>query len=171
MKRKIVAVVILILTIIFSMLSPSLALTLDEEKPDPVDDGGDVQPQATIDWDTLGRTKEAVVVTANQLIDLMGSSVNDTDVFSQDNDILVYAWDGAISTWKQIPFQVDERNSTTGSYCVNNSNGVLDGIDEIVFMSKDAGDRSSKNEWVVGCYAPRYEEDITDAETGDRAWA
>ena len=53
----------------------------------------------------------------------------------------------------------------------NYNNGVLDGFDEIVFMSGDAGDRASSNEWVVGCDAPRYEVEITDPDTGNSAWA
>ncbi|MEE9150428.1 MAG: hypothetical protein V3U20_01175, partial [Thermoplasmata archaeon] len=159
------------LIIIFSMLSPANVLILGEEKVDPLDGGKDVEPLGTIGWNTLGRMDEAIVITANQVPDLIGTPVNSTDVFSFDNDILVYAWDGSTGTWKQIPFQVDERNSTTGSYGVNNSDGVLDGNDEIVFMSQDAGDQASSNEWVVSCGAPRYEVEITDPDTGDSAWA
>ncbi len=159
------------LIIIFSILNPALALILDGEEVDPLDDGGDVQPQDTIGWNTLGRTEEAVVVPGDQVSDLFGTSVNNTDVFSQDNDILVYAWNGSTETWKQIPFQVDERNPDNGSWTVNNTNGVMDGYDEIVFMSGDASDRASENEWVVGCDAPRYEVEIIDLDTGNSAWA
>jgi hypothetical protein len=149
MKRKTVTVFLVGFIIILLMLTPANILISGEEKEGPLGGGGDVEPLGTIGWNTLGRTKEPVVVTGLQVLDLLGTPVNSTDVFSQDNDILVYVWNGSTETWKQIPFQVDERNSTTGSYGVNNSDGVLDGNDEIVFMSGDAGDQASKNEWVV----------------------
>ncbi len=157
------------LIIIFLLLTPAHVLILGDKDIDPLDSGG--EPLSTIGWNTLGRMKEAIVVAANEISDLIGTPVNSTDVFSLDNDILVYAWNGSSDTWDQIPFQVDERNTTTDSYGLNNSNGVLDGKDEIVFMSQDAGDQASGNEWVVGCGAPRYEVEITDPDTGDPAWA
>jgi uncharacterized repeat protein (TIGR01451 family) len=171
MKRKTAAVFLMGLIINLSMLNLVFAPILDEESVHPLVGGEGVEPLGTMEWKTLGSTWEPVVVEANQLLDIIGTPVNSTDVFSQDNDILVYAWDGSSETWKQIPFQVDERNSSTGSYGVNNSNGVMDGQDEIVFMAQDAGDRASLDEWVVGCDAPRYEVEIVDPDTSDKAWA
>ncbi len=167
MIRKVAAVVLISQIIFFSFLSMENVLISGDNNPLA---GGEEEPLGTIDWKTLSRDYEPVVVSAFQVPDLIGTSVNSTDVFMFDNDILVYTWNGTFSTWRQIPFQVDERNFTTGSFGVNNSNGILDGIDEIVFMSQDTGDRASSNEWVVGCDAPRYEIEITDPDTGDSAW-
>ena len=114
---------------------------------------------------------EGVVVSAQDVPALIGTPVDSNDVKNPDNDILVYVWSNTSKDWHQIPFQVDERNASTGSYGVNNSNGVLDGIDEIVFMSGDAGDRAPRNAWVVGCDAPRYEIKVVDPLTGEDAWA
>jgi uncharacterized repeat protein (TIGR01451 family) len=171
MKRKIIVVFLMTLNILFMMLIPANVLTLGKESADPLGGGGDVEPLGTIGWKTLGSTWEPVVVEANQLMDLVGTPVNNTDVFSQDNDILIYAWDGFSEMWKQIPFQVDERSPINGSYLENFTNGVLDGYDEIVFMAQDGGDRASSDEWVIGCGAPRYEMEIVDPDTGDKAWA
>ena len=70
----------------------------------------------------LDRTIEPVIVTGV----FAGRSVN---------DIFVYRWTG--SAWEQIPFQIDERDST-GAY-VANEDGVMDSNDEVVFMSGDTG--------------------------------
>ncbi|UCG70692.1 MAG: DUF11 domain-containing protein [Thermoplasmata archaeon] len=157
--------------VILSMLSLAVTVTYDEKGTFLMACAEEPQPLNTIEWRALEYTWEPVVITANQVTELIGTPVNSSNVFSLNNDILVYVWNGSLEAWKQIPFQVDERNSTTGSYTINNINNVLDGYDEIVFMSKDSGDRASKNEWVVGCDAPRYEVEIADPDTGNKAWA
>ncbi|UCE38804.1 MAG: hypothetical protein JSW00_06155, partial [Thermoplasmata archaeon] len=169
MKRKVCAIVLVGQIIILSLLSQGNVLISGDG--DPLAGGEDEEPLGTIDWKTLDRYDEPVVVTGNQVSDLIGTRVNDLDVFSIDNDIVVYAWDGTNGLWKQIPYQVDERNPITGSWAVNNANSVLDDNDEIVFMSQDTGDRASSNEWVIGCDAPRYEVEVTDPDSGQKGWA
>ncbi|UCG69788.1 MAG: hypothetical protein JSV09_01845, partial [Thermoplasmata archaeon] len=169
MIRKVGAIVLVSQITIFSILS--LGNLFISGDGDPLAGGEDEEPLGTIDWKTLDRFGEPVVVSGNQVSDLIGTRVNDLDVFSIDNDIVVYAWDGTNGLWKQIPYQVDERNPITGSWAVNNANSVLDDNDEIVFMSQDTGDRASSNEWVIGCDAPRYEVEVTDPDSGQKGWA
>ncbi len=171
MKRKTVTVILVGFIIILSMLNLAFAPILDVENVHPLVGGEGVEPLGTIELKSLDYTWEPVVVEASQLTDLIGTPVNSTDVFSQDNDILVYIWNGSTELWEGIPFQVDERHPVNGSYLKDYSNGILDGLDEIVFMARDAGDRASSGEWVIGCDAPRYEVEITDPDTGDNAWA
>ncbi len=171
MKRKTVTVFLVGFIIILSMFNLVFAPIFDVENAHSSVGGEGVEPLGTIELKSLDYTWEPVVVEANQLTDLIGTPVNSTDVFSQDNDILIYIWNGSTELWEGIPFQVDERHPINGSYLEDYANGVLDGLDEIVFMARDTGDRASMDEWVVGCDAPRYEVEIIDPDTGDKAWA
>jgi hypothetical protein len=75
---------------------------------------------------TLNRPIEPVVVTGV----LIGKPVD---------EIFVYRWNSG--SWQQIPFQVDERNSSGA--LVAAEDGVMDSNDEVVFLSGDTGDMAS----------------------------
>ncbi len=113
---------------------------------------------------------DVVVVKASQIPALVGTPVSDVDVKDSVNNILVYAWNNTTKQWRQIPFQVDERNATTLNYGIG-VDGIFDGIDEIAFMARDTGDKAPLNAWVVGCDAPRYEIQVKDPFTGEAGWA
>jgi len=63
-------------------------------------------------------------------------------------DLRVYAFNAETATWAPIPFQFDDfviDNSTEGGKKVewSGGNGIIDGVDEIVFMARDMGDQTT----------------------------
>ncbi len=78
-----------------------------------------------------------------------------------ESHIFVYAYNG--TGWNQIPFQVDDRNDSNGSYVWGTDN-IYDSNDEIVFMPKDAGQQTDVSNWGPdGVNADmRYEIAVTD---------
>lgn len=90
---------------------------------------------------------------------VLGSELQNFDGVATDK-IWVYAYIGG--NWKQIPFQIDERNDMNGSYFFDADDGVLDSNDEIVFMPFDAGYPAPASSWVLGTEAQRYEVTVTD---------
>ncbi len=112
---------------------------------------------------------DVVVVKASDVPALIGTPVSDMDVKDPVNDILVYSWNNSTRQWSQIPFQIDERNTTTLNYGIG-VDGIFNGIDEIAFMARDTGDKAPMTAWVVGCDAPRYEIQVKDPFTGEVGW-
>ncbi|UCG68955.1 MAG: carboxypeptidase regulatory-like domain-containing protein [Thermoplasmata archaeon] len=94
---------------------------------------------------------EPAIVLGSQIPDFYGTSVD---------DIWVYAW--VEEEWKQIPFQIDERNDVNGSYFIDAVDDVLDDNDEIVFMPFDAGDSASNTNWAPNTEFSRYEISVLD---------
>ncbi|MCB0254439.1 MAG: hypothetical protein KDI55_12005, partial [Anaerolineae bacterium] len=85
------------------------------------------------------------------------------------DELFVYRWTG--SSWEQIPFQIDERNSA-GDY-VANEDGVMDSNDEVVFMSGDTGMLASDS---IGSALPVsglwYRVEVTNPlNTSSKGWA
>jgi hypothetical protein len=76
---------------------------------------------------TLTRNLEPVILTGESLPSFAGTPVG---------QLFVYAFDG--KNWRQIPAQVDEVNTSTGSF-VAQEDGLLDSNDQIAFMASDTG--------------------------------
>ena len=94
---------------------------------------------------------ESAIVLGDDLPYLIGTAID---------EIWVYTY--VAGDWKQIPFQIDERNDINGSYFFDAIDGVLDSNDEIVFMPFDAGDVALATNWVLNTKEERYEVTVTD---------
>jgi len=108
-------------------------------------------PISPVSAQSIEQRVEPVIVLGSELLNFDGAATD---------EIWVYAYVGG--EWKQIPFQVDERNDLNGSYFFGADDGVLDGNDEIVFMPFDAGYPAPASSWVLGTEAQRYEIIVTD---------
>jgi hypothetical protein len=108
-------------------------------------------PPLSVGAQSIEQRVEPVIV-------LGGDILNFTDVAI--DEIWVYAYVGG--EWKQIPFQIDERNDINGSYFFDAIDGILDINDEIVFMPFDAGEAAPSTSWVPSTGAQRYEVRVTD---------
>jgi len=62
------------------------------------------------------------------------------------DEIFLFAYDSTAGSWGIIPFQIDERD-TSGSLLGTDTEIGLDDDDEIVFMVRDAGDKSPSS-WI-----------------------
>jgi hypothetical protein len=114
----------------------------------------------------LQRGDEAVVVPGNALSGLHGVSVSELGVFRFDRESLSFV---------PVPFQVDERLPRTFlpgtpfefTQIIHDvrdeDDGLLDALDEIAFLYKDADDRApSEVPWPAGAGPYRYEVAIKD---------
>lgn len=108
-------------------------------------------PMTPVSAQSIEQRVEPVIV--------LGSDLQNFDGVETD-EIWVYAYIGG--GWKQIPFQIDERNDLNGSYFFDADDGVLDSNDEIVFMPFDAGSPAPASSWILGTEAQRYEVMVTD---------
>lgn len=114
---------------------------------------------------TLERNLEPVVVSGASLPDFSGAPIS---------QLFLYAYrEGA---WQQIPFQFDERgiaNNDTSFFIEDD--GLLDDNDELVFMARDAGDRTEAFNWIDNedsFNSIRYEIAVSDPLAQDgKAWA
>jgi hypothetical protein len=80
-----------------------------------------------------------------------GSSIPDPGMDPTPlNNIVVYAYDAALSTWHPIPFQIDQV-----PYFEDND-GTLDGDDEIVILSQDFGDQAPPEAWIDDPTSRKY---------------
>jgi hypothetical protein len=77
----------------------------------------------------LNRDHDPVVLSNTDLVPYWGDSVS---------DVRVLVYDAILQEWSPIPFQIDQRNAE-GYYF--DHNGIIDPLDELVFMSRDLGDR------------------------------
>ncbi len=99
---------------------------------------------------------EPVVVTGSEFPDFANA-----DISHNGGDLFLFAFRGG--TWMQIPFQFDERDGS-GNYFGSETEALLDGNDELVFMTKDAGDRND-NSWIDDLTSQnwvRYEITVND---------
>jgi len=110
-----------------------------------------LSPLSIVSAQSIDERVEPAIVLGSDLGDFIGTSVD---------EIWVYAFVG--SFWEQIPFQLDERNDTDGSYFVNAADGFLDNNDEVVFMPFDAGEVAPATNWVLDTDIQRYEVMVTD---------
>ncbi len=108
-------------------------------------------PISPVSAQSIEQRVEPVIVLGSELVNFDGVATD---------EIWVYAYTGG--EWKQIPFQIDERNDLNGSYFFDAEDGVLDGNDEIIFMPFDAGYPAPASSWVLGTEAQRYEIMVTD---------
>ncbi len=87
---------------------------------------------------TLTRIADPLIITADQIPDFSGRSLSHLGLFKADSQGLT-----------AIPFQIDEKDED-GEWIFpfgkkanpEDSNGLFDGSDELVFMAKDTGDRT-----------------------------
>jgi len=118
-------------------------------------------------WSDL-RKMEPVIFPGEQVPDFIGSNVN---------QIWAYQYLKKSNSWRQIPFQIDEKgleistnfNDSTQIDTFYNYfgelNGVLDPAEEILFMAPDIGDKAPENQWIPDLSSrdfPRYEIQIRD---------
>ncbi len=110
------------------------------------------------------RGLDPVVVSDKLIIGLTGVPVN---------QLYVYAYDASQTSWRPIPFQIDEKDNTT-DFWLTNPNGIFDENDELVFMAKDMGDQATDGSfWIDDPISKNYERvEITVADTvdGRQAW-
>lgn len=114
------------------------------------------RPRAVVD-----RSFQPVVLTGNDVINLVGQPVN---------QIFVYAYQAG--HWVQIPFQIDEKvtNDQGQRVYTAEGDGVLDADEELVFMVKDLGERAPRNAWVEGAADDLRYEIVVDAGGGTLHW-
>ncbi len=87
----------------------------------------------------LQRPYDPVVVEGRGLPLLVGAPVG---------HVRLYAYRASSGQWEPIPFQIDERDNLY-TYFAPPYNGVLDSLDEVVFMARDVGDLAPEDEWVA----------------------
>jgi len=87
-------------------------------------------------------------------------------------EITAYRYNAAQESFEVIPFQVDEKDADFKYF--NETDGLIDDNDEIVFMPEDAGDRAGTDKWLndAGAIAnTRIEIEITDPrDPAKKAW-
>ncbi len=91
------------------------------------------------------------------------------------SQIRMYAYDAKSAAWQMIPFQIDEVSETNEPYkretFFHEHNGVLDALDEIVFMVRDLGDRADYSQWIDNTDSqsnPRIEIQIYDPDAPEK---
>lgn len=113
---------------------------------------------------TLDREYEPVILWMDSFTEAWGQDVN---------EFFVYTYDSAADTWQQIPFQLDEVDSS-GSY-FGEDDGLVDSNDEIVFMAFDLGDQADSTNWIDNVESkanPRYEINAVDSsDSTKQGWA
>ncbi|MDQ7052053.1 MAG: hypothetical protein Q9P14_03825 [candidate division KSB1 bacterium] len=108
----------------------------------------------------LQRPYEPVIINGSAFPELSGDHV-------PVNELFLFAYDAATQSWRQVPMQIDEVDST-GSF-FGASDGLLDDNDQIVFMASDAGDRAPFNDWIDDADArlyTRFEIGLSDPLSG-----
>lgn len=116
----------------------------------------------------INRPYEPIVLTGDTL-----------DYFSyyEISRLAVYAYDATADTWRMIPFQIDEVDSSVAEEDKyfsaepdSLSGGVLDFDDELVFMARDLGDLAPANEWIEDADSVRYEMEFIDPIDGRKSY-
>jgi hypothetical protein len=100
---------------------------------------------------TLDRGESPVVLTGD-----MFSSFNQAPLAQ----LFVYAY--SQGAWKQIPWQFDE---VANGHFTATGNGLLDNVDQLVFMGRDTGDLAPAESWIDDADShnyPRYEITVND---------
>lgn len=114
------------------------------------------------------RTLEPVIVRGSDL-----QAFTKVGVGANDNELFLYAYRADAGLWEQIPFQIDEKDSS-GSYFNPNGDETagLDTNDVLVFMAKDVGD-PNKISWlddIDSQNSVRYEIKVFDRITQKSAY-
>lgn len=91
--------------------------------------------------------------------------------------LYLYAYDADLKSWKMIPFQVDEIDSSAKEdekYFEPEKDSLLSGVldfdDEIVFMARDLGDEADSTLWVDNTDSIRYELEFVDSIDGSKGY-
>ena len=91
--------------------------------------------------------------------------------------LYVYAYDANLNSWKLIPFQIDEIDSSANEeekYYEPESDSLLSGVldfdDELVFMARDLGDKADSANWVDNTDSIRYEIELVDSSDGKKGY-
>ncbi|MBN2013364.1 T9SS type A sorting domain-containing protein [candidate division KSB1 bacterium] len=105
-------------------------------------------------WNPL-RNYETITLTGTKVPSFVGLPVN---------EIYLFAYNASINSWNQIQVQIDELAADGSIFVnVNDLNGILDEIEEIIFLVKDAGDKAPENKLIEdNIYNPRYEIELND---------
>jgi hypothetical protein len=110
---------------------------------------------------TLDRDLDPVIVTGQDMPAFLNAPLA---------ELFVYAYRGG--TWQQIPWQFDD---VEHGIVTPDSNGLLDGPDQLVFMAADTGDQAPADSWPPGTSSeayPRYELTVTDPlDPARQGWA
>ena len=94
----------------------------------------------------VDREYDPVIIKGEALALFINAPVGEIFVYSQIDGV-----------WKQIPFQIDEKD---GENYFGEKNGLLDPDDEICFMVRDMGDSASADNWIDNAESfanPRYQ--------------
>ena len=110
--------------------------------------------------DLLNRKFEPIVVKANSMQAFWGLSIS---------QLFLYAYDADLAAWRIVPFQIDERNNTTGSYH-EVDDGILDSNEEIVFMLKSLGDKVPVDLWRQDTDLTRICIEVVDKLRNQKGW-
>jgi hypothetical protein len=111
----------------------------------------------------LNRNYEPVIIQGNTVSEFLTVPYH---------DLFVYRFISSTNTWEQIPFQFDDVGADEAYF--SETDGTLDGNDELVFMAHDAGDQAGIGNWVDDADSKqyrRYELKISDPTDAERsAW-
>ncbi len=116
-------------------------------------------------FDYVNRYQEGVILSGQESADLHGTAVGSVRVMALTE-----------KGFQPVPFQIDER-LPDGSYASDagkrpqkdDTPGVLDADDEIVFLARDAGFRAAKESWPSGA-AKSAEIEVSDPLTGSTGY-
>ena len=116
----------------------------------------------------LNRPYEPVILTGKEFPDFS----NNTATLSQ---LFLYKY--SAGTWTQIPFQFDEVEpdslTPANSTYFRRGDGKLDDQDELVFMTRDAGDKAPTNAWIndpSALTSQRYEIELSDPVNANKGY-
>jgi hypothetical protein len=112
---------------------------------------------------TLNRDYEPVIVQGSRLADFLTVP---------SHDLYVFRFISSTNAWEQVPFQIDDVSADESYF--SETDGILDGNDELVFMARDAGDQAGIGNWIENAESKqyrRYELNVSDPTDPARsAW-
>lgn len=88
------------------------------------------------------------------------------------SQIHLFAFRAATAKWEPIPFQIDEMDGEVQPNYFATHNGLIDGVDELSYLVKDAGDKVTLGNWIDDEESKtyfRYEIEIYDTTVANRA--
>jgi len=148
-------------------LFPSLLSSASEmaSRPPAEDIDSLATPTLIMQRKTLQRWPDPVIVKGALFPDLLGKKIADMRLLASPKGSL-----------EVIPFQIDEMDKESnfilpsGKYAnPEDSNGLLDEQDEILFMARDSGHRVGPVVWSEAAET-HYEITLTDPLDGSRSW-
>lgn len=86
--------------------------------------------------------------------------------------IHLFAFRAATGKWEPIPFQIDEMDGDVQPNYFATHNGLTDGVDELSYLVKDAGDKVTLGNWIDDEESKtyfRYEIELYDSTDANRA--